>query len=268
MKILINDITLNYTEHGMPQGLPVVFIHGFPFSHKMWEPQVHILPSNIHALAYDVRGHGTTDVGDGQFTMELFVDDLIELLDKFSIEKAILCGLSMGGYIALRTFERSPDRVRGLILCDTKSESDTDAAKIRRAISIKTVKAMGVHAFAEDFVRTIFWEKTFETNPNVIAFTKQIICANSARGICGTFLALASRTDTTSALASIHIPTCIIVGEHDKVTPPADAQSMHAKIAGSELYILPRSAHMTNLENTQEFNKRLLTFLSALQQLE
>ena len=263
MKTVINDIAVNYTEHGMPQGLPVVFIHGFPFSHEMWEPQMNVLPSNIHSLAYDVRGHGATDVGDGQFTIELFVDDLIALLDKHSIEKAVLCGLSMGGYIALRAFERSPDRVQGLILCDTKSESDTDAAKIRRATTMKAVKAAGILAFAEDFVRTVFWEKTFETNSSVITFIKQIICANSARGICGTLLALASRTDTTSALASINIPTCIIVGEHDKLTLPADAQAMHARIAGSELHILPQSAHMSNLENSQEFNMRLSTFLNT-----
>jgi len=261
MKTILNDIAINYNERGQPQGLPVVFIHGFPFSHEMWEPQMNVMPNNIYAVSYDVRGHGASDLGDGQYTIELFVDDLIALLDHLFIEKAILCGLSMGGYIALRTFERHPDRVRGLILCDTKSEPDTDAAKIKRTAAMKTVKSAGVHTFAEDFVKTIFWEKTFETNPSVIAFIKQTICVNSPRGICGTLIALASRTSTTAAVSLINIPTCIIVGEHDKLTPPSDAQMMRKIIPGSELHILPNAAHMSNLENTQEFNQRLLSFL-------
>jgi len=261
MKIILNGVALNYDECGMPQGLPVVFIHGFPFSHEMWEPQMNVMPNDIHAVSYDVRGHGASDVGDGQFTIELFVDDLIALLDHLFIEKSILCGLSMGGYIALRTFERHPDRVRGLILCDTKSEPDTNAAKIKRTAAMKVVKTAGVRTFAEDFVRDVFWEKTFERNPSAIAFAKQIICANSQRGICGTLLALAARTDTTPALSSINIPTCIIVGEHDKLTPPSDAQTMHTMIDGSELHILPNAAHISNLENVQEFNAQLIAFL-------
>jgi pimeloyl-ACP methyl ester carboxylesterase len=129
---------------------------------------------------------------------------------------------------------------------------------------MKAVREEGVEAFAEAFVKTIFWEKTFGNNPGVISFIKQVICKNSARGICGTLLALASRTDTTSVLSSIHVPTCIIVGEHDSLTPPSQAESMHRSITGSELHVLPNAAHMSNLENTQEFNGRILTFLKNL----
>jgi pimeloyl-ACP methyl ester carboxylesterase len=261
MKLILNDSAVNFTERGMPQGLPVVFIHGFPFSYEMWGPQIYVMPNNIHVIAYDVRGHGSSDVGDSPLSIDIFVDDLIALLDHLFIKKAILCGLSMGGYIALRAVERYADRVRGLILCDTKSTPDTDAAKLKRAETIKAVKANGVQAFAEEFVKSVFWEKTFETNPGVIAFIKQIICTNSPRGIRGTLHALASRSDTTPILSSLHIPTCIIVGEHDKVTPLSDAQSMHRIIAGSELHILPNAAHMSNLENTQAFNTRIAAFL-------
>jgi 3-oxoadipate enol-lactonase len=108
MKAQLNNIALHYIEHGNSKGFPIVFIHGFPFSHKMWKPQIENLPNHIHAIVYDVRGHGFSDVGDGQFTIELFVDDLIALLNHLSIEKAVLCGLSMGGYIALRAMEKHP----------------------------------------------------------------------------------------------------------------------------------------------------------------
>ncbi len=264
MEAFLNGTTINYNERGMPQGLPVVFIHGFPFSGEMWNPQISILPNNIYGITYDVRGHGQSDAGDGQFTIELFVDDLIAFLDHLSIRKAVLCGLSMGGYIALRAVERNPDRVCGLILCDTKSEPDTDTAKIKRSVTIHEVKTSGVRAFADEFVKAIFWEKTFEKNPSAIAFIKKIICENTSRGICGTLLALASRTDTTPALASINIPTCIIVGEFDTLTPTSNALSLHALISGSEMHILPHAAHMSNLENTQEFNELLTTFLKKL----
>jgi len=261
MKITLTGFSMNYTERGIPNGLPVVFLHGFPFSHKMWEPQMSMLPQNIRAITYDVRGHGSSDVGDGHYTIELFVDDLIALLDYLVIEKAVLCGLSMGGYIALRAVERHPERINGLILCDTKSEADTNEAKIKRTATIKTIKSAGVDTFAEDFVKSVFWEGTFTDNPGAIDFIKQIIHANSPLGICGTLLALASRTDTTTALASIKAPTCLIVGEHDKLTPPSAVQAMHDSIAGSEMHILPQAGHMSNLENTKSFNDVITTFL-------
>jgi 3-oxoadipate enol-lactonase len=261
MKTILNDSLINYSERGMPQGLPVIFIHGFPFRQEMWEPQINVMPNSIYSISYDVRGHGGSDVGDGQYTVELFVDDLIALLNHLFVKKAVLCGLSMGGYIALRAYEKHADRISGLILCDTKSAADTDAAKIKRAAMMKAIKLEGIHAFATEFLKTIFWEKTFDLNPGVVSFIHQIICANSPRGISGTLLALAARTDTTSVLSSIRVPTCIIAGEHDVLTPPSDAQSLQKAIAGSELHILPRAAHMSNLENTQDFNECLVNFL-------
>src|SRR5258708_7647613 len=112
--------------------IPIVFLHGFPFSQAMWEPQVAVL-SKGQAVTYDIRGHGQAPVGDGLYTIELFVDDLIALLDERKIPKAILCGLSMGGYIALRAVERESHRVAGLVLADTRSEADPNEGKIKRA---------------------------------------------------------------------------------------------------------------------------------------
>ena len=261
MKITLKDITVNYIESGSTYGLPVVFIHGFPFNHEMWKPQIPVLTHNIRAIMYDLRGHGLSDVGDGQFTIEMFVDDLIAMLDYLNLEKVILCGLSMGGYIALRAAERNPDRIKGMILCDTKSEPDTNEAKIKRSSTIKTIKESGVKVFTDEFVKTIFWEKTFKNNPEVVDFIKDIINKNSPIGICGTLLALASRTDTTASLSSVKIPTCIIAGEHDKITPPSTAQSMHNAIPKSELHILQNAGHLSNLENPTEFNKILLSYL-------
>ena len=261
MKATMNGITVHYIEQGTSQSLHLAFLHGFPFSHKMWQPQLKALPEGFHSVTYDIRGHGSSEVGDGQYTIDLFVDDLIALLDHLSIEKAILCGLSMGGYIALRAIEKFPERIKGLILCDTKSESDTNETKTKRAATIKAIKVFGVQKFANDFVKSIFYEKTFETNPDIVKLITNIICENSPLGICGTVLALASRTDTTNILSSLHVPTCIIVGEQDALTPPTVAKNMNKAIPLSELHIIPSAGHMTNLENTVAFNDTLIAFL-------
>lgn len=264
MKIKLNGIQINYTERGLPQGLPVVFVHGFPFNHTMWEPQMKALPNNIRAITFDVRGHGESDVAEGQYTIELFVDDLIALLDHLVIEKAVLCGLSMGGYIALRAVERHPERFGALVLCDTRSEADSNEAKVKRSATIRAIRNDGVPPFAGAFLKAVFAEQTFETNPEAVQAIKESIIANSPAGICGTAIALAARTDTTSALSSITIPTLILVGELDALTPPAASRAMHDAIAGSEFHIIPHAAHMSNLENSQTFNEYLLSFLNRI----
>ncbi len=264
MKVKLNGITINYTERGLPQGLPVVFIHGFPFNHSMWEPQMKALPNNIRAVTYDVRGHGESDVADGIYSIEIFVDDLMALLEHLSIEKAVVCGLSMGGYIALRGFERQPEKFKALILCDTRTEADTNEGKVKRSASIKTVKTDGVGVFADGFVKAVFAEKTFQNNPAVVDMIRNVIKGNSPLGICGTLLALAARTETTAALSSVKVPTLILVGEEDKLTPPSASESMRDRIAKSEMHVIPHAAHMSNLENAEEFNAHLLPFLKKL----
>jgi 3-oxoadipate enol-lactonase len=251
-------------EDGPPSGLPVVFIHGFPFSHAMWRPQVEALWSIYRTIVYDIRGHGLTGAGDGQYTIDFFVDDLIEMLDQRKIDQAVFVGLSMGGYIALRLYERYPERFKGLVLCDTRSEADTNEAKIKRSASIIAVKRDGVAAFAENFIKVVFAAETFEKKPEIVRFIQSIIEHNPPLGITGTLLALASRTDTTPVLASISIPTLILVGEHDTLTPVTAAEDMHRQIRGSRLFTIPHAAHMSNLENPDFFNAKLLEFLHTI----
>ncbi len=249
---------------GPSSGLPVVFVHGFPFSHAMWQPQIEALRNMYHTLAYDIRGHGKTEAGDGQYTIELFVDDLIEVLDDRKIGKAVFVGLSMGGYIVLRLHERQPERFKGLVLCDTRSDADTDEAKIKRAGSIVAVKRDGVKAFSQNFVKSVFAAETFEKKQVTVKFIQSIIENNPPLGVAGTLLALASRKDTTQSLGSISVPTMILVGEHDALTPVASAEALKQRIRGSELHVIPHAAHMSNLENPEVFNARLIEFLNRI----
>ena len=217
---------ISFSDEGAAGGLPIVLIHGFPFDRRMWDPQIRTLSKVCRVISYDVRGHGASETGDGQYTLELFVDDLIHLLDHLKLKQAILCGLSMGGYIALRAAERNPERVRALVLCDTKSEADGDEAKLKRAASMAAVKKNGSAAFAEDFVKAVLTEETLRMKTELVSFVKSLIAGNPPLGIAGTLLALAARTDTTAALPKMFFPVLILVGERDKLTPPAASEAM------------------------------------------
>ncbi len=230
----------------------------------MWTPQLQAMPEQFRVIAPDIRGHGASDTGDGQYSLEFFVDDLFALMDYLALPSATLCGLSMGGYIALRAREREPHRVRALVLCDTRSEADSNEARLRRSAIVRTVKTEGVEAFAEEFLPLIFAPHSFRDRPEAVALCRRLICANSPLGISGTAIALGLRTDTTDALTTIAVPTLILVGEQDMLTPPAAAQAMHRRIPRSEYHVISGAAHMSNLENPEEFNRHLLRFLQSL----
>lgn len=265
----VNGTKLHYTEIGTVEAPAMVLIHGFPFSSGMWNGQLKMLQEkNLRVIAYDLRGHGQSEVGDGQYTIELFVDDLLALLDYLNIANTILCGFSMGGYIALRAIERNPGRFNALILCDTMSSADSNEAKIRRTSSIKLVKTEGVGRFAEGFLKAVFAPTTFDTKPDIVDVIKKIILSNSPLGVCGSLLAMAGRTDTTDTLSKIIVPTLILVGEHDAVTPRSAAEAMHKRIPNSKLDIIDNAAHMSNLENPDAFNEYLAKFLAEIAHLE
>jgi 3-oxoadipate enol-lactonase len=261
----INGISLYYDDGGKVGSPAILFLHGFPFSSEMWKGQKQMLQNmDLRVVTYDLRGHGQSGVGDGQYTIELFVDDLMALLDHLKISKTILCGFSMGGYIALRAIDRNPVRFEALVLCDTMSVADSNEAKLRRAASIKTVKNEGIKPFAEGFLKAVFSPQSFSVRPEIIDGIRKIVMSNSPTGICGALLAMAGRTDTSNALPKIAVPTMILVGALDAVTPPTAAQAMQEKIPGSELHVIPNAGHMSNLENHEEFNKHLSNFLSSV----
>jgi len=262
MQAKLNGAEIFYTDVGDKSATPIVLIHGFPFNSDMWRPQIDILKSTFRVITYDVRGHGRSEVGDGQYTLEMFVDDLIALLDYLLLEKVVLCGLSMGGYIALRTVERNPERCRALILCDTTSNADSDEAKLRRAASIKATKKNGVKLYAEEFPKALLSTQTFLKRSDLVDTVRSMIQTNSAIGICGALLAMAARTETTLSLPEISVPTLILVGQEDKTTPPELSEKMHQLVPNSEVRIVSNAAHLSNLENPEEFNTHLLDFLT------
>jgi 3-oxoadipate enol-lactonase len=262
MKAKINGAEIFYADVGDKSVTPIVLVHGFPFNSDMWAPQIDALKAAFRVITYDVRGHGRSEVGDGQYTLEMFVDDLIALLDHLRLDKVVLCGLSMGGYIALRAVERNPERCRAVILADTTSNADSNEAKLRRAASIKRIKSTGVKPYAEEFPKAVLSPQTHQKRTDVVEMVRGMIQSNSPIGICGALLAMAARTDTTASLSKVSDPALILVGQEDKTTPPELSEKMHQLIPNSELQIVPNAAHLSNLENPEGFNSHLLNFLT------
>jgi 3-oxoadipate enol-lactonase len=265
MYLKVHGFGIDYTMEGPKTEMPVIFIHGFPLSKEMWKPQMEEFKKDFTVLSYDVRGHGLSDIGNGQYTIEYCVDDLFGLMDILHIQNAILVGMSMGGYIALRAVEKNQERFKGLVLCDTRSEDDTNEQKIRRANQAKSVKIYGMKKFANTFLPTVMTQKNIQKRTDVFRHMHDIIERNSSNAIAGMLIALAARTNTTAFLPSIKIPTLLMVGQFDEITPPSISIQMKEKIADSEMHIIPDAAHLSNVENPEEFNKHLFKFLKSIE---
>ncbi len=260
----VNGVDLVVRTAGPADGVPVVLLHGFPFGLAMWDPQVAALEGRYRVVAYDGRGHGGSGTGDGPFAFEDLVDDLLGVLEGQGIDGAVLVGLSMGGYVALRFAEREPARVRALVLADTKSDADGDAAKLKRAGGLRLLRAGGSKAFAESSLRTLLAFETIRSRPEIVAKTRGMMEACPAAGIGANLLAMAGRTDTTGSLGRIAVPTLVLVGEKDGLTPPSDAKALASRIPGARLVEIPGAAHLSNLEDPEAFNAALLSFLGGL----
>lgn len=264
MEAPVNGISVFYVDEGKHDALPIVFLHGMAFDHQMWQPQIQAFRDEFRVVTYDLRGHGRSGDGDGQFTYRHLADDLAALLDHLRIEKAVLCGLSMGGAIAFRAHELHPDRVRALVLCDTSCFADTNESRQRRELTILSIKKHGLRPFTDIFVPSIFAPSTFQRSPDVIASIRETILSSSPLGICGALLAQMGRTDTCATLEEIDVPTLFMVGSEDALTPPPVMEELHKQVSGSVFRIIPDAAHIPNLENPRAFNRELRAFLHSL----
>jgi pimeloyl-ACP methyl ester carboxylesterase len=258
MKLLNNLVIV---ECGNKKKSPIIFIHGFPYDHWMWHNQQKYFENAFFCISYDIRGLGKSNPGDGQFTMESLVDDLFSIIYEMKLKKPVICGLSLGGYLCLRAVEKNQIKFGGLILCDTKPASDDNAAKLKRAGGIEQINIEGIEKFCEDTVPNTFADLTLKENRKVY----EEILARSKKsnpfGVKGCLLAMLSRTDTTPFLEQIEIPTLVLCGEFDKLTPPPIMREIHEKIKGSEFVVIPKAGHMSPIENPDFVNKAIEDFL-------
>lgn len=257
----VNGLMVSYNDEG-PDGAPVVlFIHGFPLNKSMWNAQFEVLKTTHRVIAYDVRGHGNSEAGTEDFSIELFVEDLLGFMDTLQLGQVILCGLSMGGYIALNAIEKHPERFIGLVLSDSQCLADTPEAIEKRMAAIESIREEGAEVYLEQSIQNLFAEASFETKQIEIDSIKEMMSKTTAQSLCNTLHALSVRKETCSKLSELAVPILILVGKEDKITPPSVARLMLDKTQHSTLVIIEHAAHLANIENPHEFNQQLVEFV-------
>jgi len=239
-------------EAGDPKGLPVVLLHAFPMSGAMWEPQLGALNA-YRVLIPDLRGFGGTPLV-GPWLVEHAAADVLESFEG----RAVFVGLSMGGYVALQIAAAAPERVAGLVLCDTRAEPDANENKLKRAAAIDFVRKNGVEPFLGPFL------KDAVANPKTLEFLRGVAVKSSPEAVMAALAALAARPDAVPGLSKIKIPTAVLVGSQDKITPLTLSEAVRSRIPGAELHIIPDAGHFSNAENPAAFNLALVSFLKRL----
>ena len=258
-----NGIDTAYTDQGQGDGPAVVLIHGFPYNKSMWDDQVAALSGNNRVITYDLRGHGESGGTSETYTMEMLADDLHDLIEELGLGEVALGGFSMGGYVALAFAAAYPEHIDKLMLLDTRHLPDSAQAAEGRENLAKQVEADGVEGVAAGLPARMLTEATVNGRPDVAAKASDMIRAASPAGVAGAARGMAVRVDQSDLLPSIAVPTLIVVGEQDAITPPADAEAMAAAIYNSKLVKIPEASHLSNLDKPDEFNTALIDFLNA-----
>jgi 3-oxoadipate enol-lactonase len=262
-----NSISMGYSEFG--EGLsPIIFIHGFPFDKNMWQPQVEALKNTFHIITYDVRGFGKSTVEEIRTaSIDIFAEDLIAFMNALHIEKAIVCGFSMGGYILLNALKRYPDRFSAIVLANTQCEGDSPEGKEKRSETMLEIEHYGLKSFTKNFIPKIFGDASIKYKKQLVKTVAQGILDTSPTAIIATLNALANRTETCSSLGQISVPTLIICGADDPVTPVQQAQYMQKNIPNAIIKVIKKASHMANMEQPNQYNKILFDFISNLPHL-
>jgi len=263
MKAEINGITLAYSDRG--KGLPLVLIHGFPLCRKMWRPQAEALAkAGCRVITPDLRGFGESDLASGTASMDIYADDIVALMDHLGIDKAVVGGMSMGGYLLLNLLERYPDRVAAPIFIVTKAGSDDDAGRARRTALAEACGTQGILPVAEAFRGILFAPETMTANPELVDEVFGWMRATAPLGAVGGLVAMRERKDCVPLLGSFSQPALVIGADQDQAIPVENARILAEGLPDAELCILHGGGHMVNLEQPEAFNKAILEFLAGL----
>jgi pimeloyl-ACP methyl ester carboxylesterase len=244
-------------------GTSVVFVHGFPHDRSLWAPQTSGLSTRARCLAVDLRGFGESSTA-GPFGMDRYADDVACVLDAAAVSRAVVVGLSMGGYVAFALWRRHRDRVRALVLASTRAGADTAEVRARRAALIETARREGSAAVADAQIAGALSRHTREARPELTAAVHAMQAHAPVEGIVGALEAMIARPDSTPDLATITVPTLVVAGRDDALIRPAEARQMQEAIAGSRLEVIDRAGHLCNLERAAAFNHVLGEFLTRL----
>jgi pimeloyl-ACP methyl ester carboxylesterase len=240
----------------------LLFIHGYPLSRKIWEPQAVGLAAYGRVILPDLRGHGDTDAIPGPYDVDMLAEDCANLLNILGInQRIVVCGLSMGGYIALAFYRKFSERVAGLILTATRAGADSTEGKANREKAIEIAQGSGPDTIANSMLPKMFAPPTYLEQPQLVERVHMIMARTSTEGVVGALEAMKNRPDSTSMLASINKPVLIIHGNEDQLIPTSEAYAMQVAIHEAEIVILDKVGHLLNLERPVEFNLAVRHFL-------
>jgi 3-oxoadipate enol-lactonase len=262
VKAVLGGTEIQYDSRGT--GPALLFLHAFPLGLFMWDEQAETFSRDHRVVRFDARGFGGTPADDTPLTMDQIADDGAALLGLLGAEKAVVVGCSMGGYAAFAFARRHPERLEGLVLQDTRAGADTADARAYRATLAARVLEDGPQAAADAFLPKLVGETTHRDNPSLVARLGERILATSASGIAQALHGLGARPDSSGTLEHIRVPTLVIVGEEDVLTPLSEAEKIASGIAGSRLEVVPGAGHLSNLENPGAFDAALRGFLDEL----
>jgi len=261
----MKTVPVSGTEFGCVErgdGPPILLVHGFPLDHRMWDGLD--LPGRI--IAPDLSGFGRSPVRGETVTMEQFADDLAGLLDGLGVrEPVVFCGLSMGGYIALHFWKKYAERLRGLILCDTRAAADAPETAAARRIMADRVLREGPAPLVEAMLPRLVAETTRRRRPDMVEALRRVMTGTDRRGIAAAARGMAERPDMTGVLGQIRCPTLAIVGSEDISTPPSEMRVMAAAIPGAALVEIPGAGHLAPLENPAAVSAAIAAFLARIQ---
>jgi 3-oxoadipate enol-lactonase len=258
---VIDGATIHYLDQG--QGPAVVFVHGFPLDGRIWEDQLREFSRDHRVIVPDLRGFGQSPSSDA-FTIESQAEDVHKLLEELGGLPYVLAGLSMGGYVALACARKCPTDLRGLILVDTRAEGDSPEAREGRGRMIDLVRASGSAAVANEMMPKLIADSSAKSRPQLVKRLRQIMENCPPLTIEHALAAMRDRPDMTEYLPSISMPTLVVVGESDAITPPAVAKSMADAIPQARLQVIRGAGHMTPMEQPQEVNRAIRGFLESL----
>jgi pimeloyl-ACP methyl ester carboxylesterase len=258
------DRSIRYLEAGGGK-TAVVLLHAFPLSAEQWMPQLSRVPPGLRFIAPDLRGFRGNGPAfepldlDG-VTMDGYAADVLSLMTHLEIDKAIVAGVSMGGYVGFAMLRRAPARIAGLVLANTRSIPDSAEGKAARDRMIALVERERAAGLAREMLPKLLGATTRQQQPDLVDVVGHLIEANSTAGLVFALRALKDRPDSTPLLASIACPVTIVAGEEDAVIPAAETDAMHRAIVGAELVRLPRVGHLSNLEAPAAFSAVLASF--------
>ncbi|HEX6307320.1 MAG TPA: alpha/beta fold hydrolase [Longimicrobiales bacterium] len=260
----INGAMLSWAEAGSGRDV-LLLIHGFPFSSAVWRPQLEYAPAGWRVIAPDLRGFGRSSaVAGSRIAMEQYADDATALLRHLGVRNAVVCGHSMGGYITFALLRRAPAFVRGLILSDTRASPDSPEARQGRLKNAKHIQMHGTTALVAAMVPRLLSQSTREKLPHIEQELRSIMRAAPGPAVTAALLGMADRPDSSPLLRSISVPTLVLVGEHDQITPVGEARLLARAIPGAQLQTISNAGHVPSLEQSMMFNRVLEGFVAGL----